>query len=101
MHEKELLLCLLNEAKLPITISIDDIMVEVMNDGDMGSLYIVYPNKQRPTRRMKECIAEKEFFDSDNIPISVTLNVDDDDDLFEIDIWKVDSSPVIKYPSCL
>ena len=48
---------------------------------------------------MYKCIAEKEFLDSDGVPISVTLNIDDDGLLYELDIWKVDFSPIIKYPN--
>jgi hypothetical protein len=44
--------------------------------------------------------AEKVFIDSDGIPIMVYLDLDQSGALYELDIWKVDFSPVIKYPVC-
>jgi len=66
----------------------------------MGSLYIIHPDKSRKGRFMSKAIAEREFLDEDNVPISVTINVDQDGDLFELDIWKVNFEPPVKYPSC-
>jgi len=32
------------------------------------------------------------------VPVSVGLYLDQFGDLFELDVWKVDSSPLIRYP---
>lgn len=49
---------------------------------------------------MGRCVVEKVFQDVDNVPIMVYVDLDEQDNLFELDIWKGDSSPVIRYPEC-
>jgi hypothetical protein len=44
-------------------------------------------------------IAEVQFSDVDGILATGVLNVDTQDRLFEIDIWKVDFSPLQRWPS--
>jgi hypothetical protein len=71
-----------------------------MIDGGMGSINLY---KGRNTdllsnRRFNKCIAHKEYKDKDGITLSVALNTDQYDELFELDIWKVDFSPLICYP---
>ena len=65
-------------------------LVEEMNDGGMGSLRFV----GRADRRFGRCIGEAEFDDADGVPVSVALNVDQYGELFELDLWKVDFSPL-------
>ncbi len=70
--------------------------VQDMPDGGMGSI------KFR-TRRSTEAvygreIAEGSFRDADGVPVSVTLNLDDGGELFELDVFKADGSPLIRYP---
>lgn len=36
--------------------------------------------------------------DTDGIELSITLNLDRSGDLFEVDIWKVDFSPLLALP---
>ena len=43
-------------------------------------------------------IAEAAFQDADGVPVSITLNVDKFGDLFEMDVFKADFSPLIRYP---
>ena len=76
-------------------------MVEEMADEGMGSVQFVNPNKPSRTRRMLERIAEKEFWDVDGVPILVSLNVDEVREIFELDIWKADFTPVRRFPRCL
>jgi hypothetical protein len=61
-----------------------------MNDGGMGSLRFV----GSADRRFGKCIGEAEFDDLDGVPVSVALNVDQYGQLFELDLWKVDFSPL-------
>jgi hypothetical protein len=67
-----------------------------MPDGGMGSVRFV---QEPPEQRIfGEQIAEGLFHDADGVPVSVALNIDQFDDLFELDLWKVDFSPLIRYP---
>ncbi|QQO17442.1 hypothetical protein JJB99_15535 [Bradyrhizobium diazoefficiens] len=65
-------------------------LVEDMNDGGMGSLRFV----GSLDRRLGKCIGEAEFDDADGVLVSVALNVDQRGELFELDLWKVDFSPL-------
>jgi hypothetical protein len=65
-------------------------LVEEMNDGGMGSLRFV----AGPDRQFGKCVGSAEFNDADGVLVSVALNVDQRGQLFELDIWKVDFSPL-------
>src|SRR6266403_4933591 len=71
-----------------------DAPVQDMPDGGMGSIRFCKPDK----RRFGKEIAEGLFKDADGVPVSVTLNLDQHGDLFELDVWKVDNSPLVRYP---
>ena len=43
-------------------------------------------------------VSRLQFKDQDGIEVSVSLNVDQFGQLFEVDIWKVDFSPLIRIP---
>jgi len=77
---------------------IDNIKVVDMKDGGMGSLLFVSSNHKK-NRKMSESIIEKQFNDADGVPISVCVNIDEEKKLFELDIWRVDFNPVIRFPS--
>jgi len=78
--------------------NLNDLKVIDMLDGNMGSLYIVNPRKTRGERKMNKAIIEKQFYDVDDVPISVCINIDTDENLFELDIWRVDFNPIINFP---
>jgi hypothetical protein len=40
-----------------------------------------------------------EFIDADGVPVQVGVNLDQRGQLFELDVWKVDFSPRLKWPS--
>lgn len=44
-------------------------------------------------------MAETQFSDADGTPVIASLNVDVYDQLFEIDVWKVDFSALQRWPS--
>jgi len=44
-------------------------------------------------------LAEAEFQDADGVALSITINVDQHGSLFEMDVWKVDFTPLIRLPS--
>lgn len=66
-----------------------------MNDGGMGSLLFV---RSKPDRRLGEVVAEFQFKDEDNIPVLASLNLDEDGELFELDLFKADFSPLKRLP---
>ena len=72
------------------------IKVEEMNDGNMGSLLFA---SSKQDRRLGDAIAEIRFQDEDDIPVLVSLNVDQDGDLYELDSWKVDFSLLKRIPN--
>ena len=70
-------------------------LVDEMNDGGMDSLLFV----GAAGRRFARCIGECEFDDADGVLVSVALNLDQRDELFELDLWKVDFSPLQRIPA--
>ncbi len=70
--------------------------VEEMNDGGMGSLRFCAFDAS--ARRLGMQLIEKEFIDSDGVPIMVAINLEEHGDLYELDVWKVDFSPLKQFP---
>ena len=71
-------------------------LVQDMQDGGMGS--IQFHRQTSDERRFGKEIAEGTFRDNDGVLVSVTLNLDQFGELFELDVWKVDFSPLVRYP---
>ena len=71
--------------------------VSEMDDGGMGSL-LFGDTDQTGGRRLGEQICEAELTDSDGVPVSVVLNVDEKGQLLELDVWKVDFSKLADWP---
>ena len=94
--EKTLVEQLLQRAHPRATFSgnLDDVEVQEMSDGGMGSLRFV-PTKSIESRRFGVLVAELLFNDSDGVAILASLFVDKEGDLYELDILKVDFSPTI------
>jgi len=76
--------------------SLAERLVEDMKDGGMGS--VRFQDADNRERHFGKKIAEAEFTDEDGVLASVVVNLDDSDELFELDIWKVDFSPLKRYP---
>lgn len=71
--------------------------VRDMPDGGMGS--IQFRSRSSPEGRVgHRQIAEAAFTDTDGTPVSVTLDIDDRGELYELDFFKADGSPLIGYP---
>ena len=68
---------------------------EPMNDGDMGSLRFA-STTEGPN--FSTSVAEVTFEDEDGVPVSAALYVDQSGALFELDVWKVDFSPLLRWP---
>jgi hypothetical protein len=83
---------LLKESELDL----DSEIVEELDDGGMGSIRFTSPVISN--RKLGETIAEAEFLDKDNIPVLVSLNLDQLGNIYEIDIWKADFTPVLEWP---
>ena len=66
-----------------------------MDDGGMGSL------RFDQTDPMGEEIAVTTFIDADGVPVSVSLNVTSRGRLYELDVFKADFSPLIRFPPIL
>lgn len=69
--------------------------VQEMRDGGMGSLLFEGP----PNRLYGGTLAEAQFYDSDRTLVCASLNLDQNGKLFELDIWKVDFSPLTRIPT--
>jgi hypothetical protein len=67
--------------------------VSDMRDGGMGSIRF-HPY----ARRMGSELVVAEALDDDGVRLSIALNLDTDGKIFELDIWKVDFSPLIRFP---
>ncbi|MDI3380742.1 DUF6984 family protein [Xenophilus aerolatus] len=67
-----------------------------MDDGQMGSLRIGLAGE---SRRFGRSLAEAEFEDRDGTLVIATLNADSEGQLFELDVWRVDFSPLQRWPA--
>ena len=75
--------------------SLDGLLVEPLDDGEMGSLRI------GPTgivRQFGRSLSEAEFTDRDGTLVMATLNADDEGHLLELDMWRVDFAPLQRWP---
>lgn len=76
-------------------LDLDALRVSDMNDGGMGSLLF---ESTKPPRRYGLTLSEGWFNDEDGFPVLVAINLDKDNDVFELDSWKVDFSPRRRMP---
>jgi hypothetical protein len=75
---------------------LSDILVEEMDDGGMGSLRFV--DDRVDNRKFGAQVAEAAFLDEDGVPVSITLNIDERGELFELDLFKADNTPLRRFP---
>lgn len=71
----------------------DRLLVIPMCDGGMGSLKLCLDGHNQEGRKFKAQIGDLLLKDNDNIDVIVSLNIDDNDQLFELDIWKTNYEP--------
>jgi len=76
--------------------SLPERLVADLNDGGMRSLRFRTSDSRK--RRFGKKITEAEFTDEDGTLVSAAVNLDQSGELFELDIWKVDFSPLKRYP---
>ena len=70
--------------------------VEDMADGGMGGIRFVVETGK--SRKMGRELVTAEYIDEDQVPVLISINLDEDGRLFEIDFWKVDYKPLKRYP---
>jgi hypothetical protein len=73
-----------------------EMLVTDMADGGMGSIQFCATDAKR--RLYGSTVREGSFLDQDGTLVWVALNLDQFGNLFELDIWKVDFSPLLRYP---
>lgn len=66
-------------------------------DGGMGSIRFI-PEPAKGVQVFGAEVARGSAHDIDGVLLSISVNVDQDGDLFELDIWKVDFSRLRRYP---
>jgi hypothetical protein len=89
------LIALVPESERPVVP--DHICAVDLSDGGMGSIRFVAGPDEAPRRMGRELVTVS-YTDEGQVPVSISLNLDQDGSLFEIDIWKVDFSPLRRYP---
>jgi hypothetical protein len=70
------------------------LLVRPYNDDGMGSLLLIPMGIEKIERSFGKTVSEIQFNDIDGVNILVSLNLDSENRLYELDIWKVDFSPV-------
>lgn len=76
-------------------VDVEALRVSDMNDGGMGSLLF---DTTKPHRRFGRALSEGWFMDTDGFPVLVAIYLDEEDEIFELDSWKVDFSPRRRLP---
>jgi hypothetical protein len=79
----------------PLIASLAARQVHEMNDGSMGSLRFVGVDD----RKFGSITAEAIFRDEDGVPVNAAVIVDQYGELYELDIFKADFSPLRRIPS--
>ena len=70
--------------------------VEEMNDGGMGSLKFLSVKNIKSI--MKDEVAIIDLRDIDNVPLFIALDTNTDGEIYELDIFKGDFSPLKQFP---
>ena len=74
---------------------LEDVLVEEMNDGGMGSLLF---SSSKGGRVLGEEVARKVFLDQDGVLAVATISHDNHGELYELDVWKTDFSKLLGFP---
>jgi uncharacterized protein DUF6984 len=99
--ERVVLVELASAAGLPDALitpaALDAYRVHEMLDSGMGSIRFVVGSESRTGDRFN--VIERLYNDADGVLVSITLNLDDHGDPWEIDVGKTDFSPLKQPPS--
>ena len=98
-NERELIRTMLSGKanQIELISNLDGGLVEDMQDGGMGSVRFVGHSQRQ--RVFGNAVAGAEYTDDDGVLVSIAINTDDGGDLYELDFWKVDFSPLRRYPT--
>ena len=77
----------------------EGLLVKSMTEDAMGSLYLFPKGITSEDRAFGDEVSEYIFKDEDRREVIATLTIDDQGNLFELDIWKTDFSALIKFPA--
>ena len=78
--------------------TLDDMVVEEMKDGGMGSRLLLPKGLEGGNRSFGHQLVLGEFADRDGVPVSVAVNVDSEGRLYELDVWKADFTRLVAWP---
>ena len=76
-------------------LDLERLRVSDMDDGGMGSLLF---ESAKPDRSYGRTLSEGCYNDEDGFPVLVAINLDTENEIFELDSWKVDFSPRGRMP---
>lgn len=101
-NEKRLLRLLVARAGLGLEPGwAESLQVKEQEDGGMGSLLLGPGLVFDEERKFGRAAAEVQFQDEDGVDVIATLNLDKGGGLFELDIWKVDFTPLVRIPDAI
>lgn len=83
-----------SNAKPPLE---DELFAVDLRDGGMGSIRLT--DKSDRPRKMGSELVTAHYIDDDQIPVIISINLDQEGRLFEMDFWKVDFDPLKRYPT--
>lgn len=99
-EESKLLFCLLRKAKIDIQEDlVSKLLIIPLTDGGMGSLRLLPNGVEKKNAKFGKQVSDFEFKDADGIIVIASLYLDQDGDLFELDIWKTNFERVIQIPN--
>jgi hypothetical protein len=75
--------------------ALKDSRVAEMQDGGMGSIRFLGSGP----KSFGMALVEAKYLDSDGVLVSIAVNADKQGQLLELDFWKVDFSPLKRYPN--
>ena len=81
---------------MPLLARLDRALVQDMNDGGMGSLR--FWRKDGEGRRFGGMPVDAMSHDEDGTTVIASIYVDQTGSLYELDMWKVDFSPLKRLP---
>lgn len=100
-EERALLLALARIAKIDNGLvsqeALDNARVRDMPDGGMGSIRFA-PSGDGTNRSFGNAAGELWYVDADGVAVTFCLSLDNHGDLYEVDAWKVDFSPLKRFP---
>lgn len=94
-NERELIIFLLNKFDLKLESYPINEDVEEYEGGKMGSISIGNPENSP----YKDDLIQVKYTDSDSVDVVITLTQDHNNQLLDLDFWKVDFSKLITYPT--